>query len=913
MISLPAIAELYSVTQRYGRIVALDDVSVAIPAGCMVGLIGPDAVGKSTLQALIAGVRRIHAGQVKVMSYDMRRRDLRRQVSEAIAYVPQGLGRSLYSSLSVYENVDFFGRLFAKSAQERHWRIERLLRTTGLHPFADRPAGKLSGGMKQKLALCCSLIHDPKILILDEPTTGIDPLSRRRFWKLIERIRSERPDLSVLTATAYMEEAENFDYLLAMQAGRVVATGTPADVKRMTHSETLEQAFVALMPKAQRAEYKPPVHSPLTVYGGYPAIEAKGLTKVFGDFVAVKNISIRIERGEIFGFVGSNGCGKTTTMKMLTGLLQPSAGVARLFGRNVEARDLSLRTRVGYMSQSFSLYNELTVRHNLALHARLFHVPEHLVPSRVDEMLTRFELSSVSNALPSRLPFGLRQRLQLAVAIIHKPEILILDEPTSGVDPVAREKFWAVLMELSRNDRVTIFVSTHFISEAELCDRVSLMHAGRILAIDTPKALQRAHNASSLEEAFIGYLEDAGEAAIAQTVGSSDFSGALLENTPSSSQIRFKSVNRVWAFARRESMELMRDPIRICFALLGPLILAVAMAYGISFDIEKARYAAPDYDKSQESQTLLEAFSGSRYFEAAPPLRSDTEVDTGLTRGDFKLAIAIPPGYGRDLLAKRFPEIGIWLDGSNTFRAETIRGYVQGVITDYLTAIASAQPSNVPGRLAASIQTRFRYNQAFLSIYAISPGVLMMLLILFSVMLTALGVVREKELGSITNFYAAPVSKVEYLIGKQLPYILVAFVSFIELLVLIRLGFQVPIAGNILILGTGAVACAAAATSFGLVLSAFVRSQIAAIFASAIIVMIPTVNFSGMIYPISTLEGGSWIIGRLFPALYFQNISVGIFDKGLGLAALWASHAALLGFYIGFLAIATFLLKKQEP
>lgn len=306
------------------------------------------------------------------------------------------------------------------------------------------------------MGLCCALIHDPELLILDEPTTGVDPLSRAQFWDLINSIRQRQTNMSVLVATAYMEEAERFDWLVAMNAGEVLATGSAQQLREQTNSNTLEQAFIALLPEAQRQAHKPVVIPPYHAEQEEIAIEAKNLTMRFGKFVAVDHVNFRIPRGEIFGFLGSNGCGKSTTMKMLTGLLPASEGEAWLFGQAVDPKNIDTRRRVGYMSQAFSLYSELTVRQNLELHARLFHIPEAEIPGRVQEMSERFSLTDVEDALPGALPLGIRQRLSLAVAVIHRPEMLILDEPTSGVDPVARDMFWQLMVDLSRQDKVTI-------------------------------------------------------------------------------------------------------------------------------------------------------------------------------------------------------------------------------------------------------------------------------------------------------------------------------------------------------------------------------------------------------------------------------------------------------------------------
>ena len=908
----PCVARLVAVTHRYGATKALNSISIDIPAGRMVGLIGPDGVGKSTLLALVAGVRKIQSGSVRVLDGDMAVRRHRSEVCARIAYMPQGLGRNLYPTLSVMENVDFFGRLFGQSAAERAWRIADLLRSTGLDPFAGRPAGKLSGGMKQKLSLCCSLIHDPDLLILDEPTTGVDPLSRKQFWELIERIHARRPTMSVIVATAYMEEAEQFDHLIAMDAGKILAVGTAEELKRRVERQTLEEVFIALLPEAKRADSRTVILPPRVAAQGVPAIEANGLTMRFGDFTAVDHVNARIERGEIFGFLGSNGCGKTTTMKMLTGLLPPTEGTAKLFGHEVDPNDIETRRRVGYMSQSFSLYSELSVRQNLDLHASLFDLAPVQSTQRVGEMISRFGLGGVTEDLPDSLPLGIRQRLQLAVAVLHNPEMLILDEPTSGVDPIARDRFWELLIQLSRNDGVTIFISTHFVNEAERCDRISLMHAGKILAMDAPDALRRARSAETLEDAFIGYLEDAVAADTPQAETSVIDAPQQAPATTTSRPIRRFDPRRIWAFARREAVELVRDPIRIAFALLGPIVLAIAMANGISFDVEKLAYAALDQDRSQESQAFLDYFAGSRYFERQGAIDSQVELDERLSRGEIKFGLVVPPKFGRDLLSGRTPVIGVWSDGAVTFQAETSRGYVQGVLANYLSDFSRSETGVVPSYYPADIETRFRYNQAFLSVNAISPGVLMLLMYMFSTMLTALGVVREKELGSITNLYAAPATKIEFLVGKQLPYIGVALVSFLGLFILMTAIFGVPVNGSVPALALGALLFATAATSLGLVISSFVSTQLAAIFASAIIVMIPTLNFSGMLYPVSTLEGGGRIIGHIFPALYFQKITSGVFNKGLGFTELYENYLWLIVFCLALWALAAALLRKQE-
>ncbi|NHQ75410.1 ribosome-associated ATPase/putative transporter RbbA [Roseovarius gahaiensis] len=903
----PITVDMADISHRYGATTALDDVSLRFAQGDMVGLIGPDGVGKSTLLGLMAGVRRIQQGRVKVLGGDMANPTHRAASYPRIAYMPQGLGRNLYPTLSVYENVDFFGRLFGQGPSEREDRIRELLESTGLAPFAARPADNLSGGMKQKLSLCCALIHDPDLLILDEPTTGVDPLSRKQFWQLIDRIRARSDGMTMAIATAYMSEAERFDHVVAMDEGRVLAKGTPQDLRAEAGADTLEEAFIAFLPEEKREGHGSVHLPPRDQTEDRAAIKAEGLTKRFGDFTAVDNVSFEIGKGEIFGFLGSNGCGKTTTMKMLTGLLDPTEGHAQLFGKSVDSSDLKTRRRVGYMSQSFSLYAELSVRQNLVLHAQLFQLSAARQRARVRELLDRFELEDIADSRPGNLPLGVRQRLQLAVAVLHKPEMLILDEPTSGVDPVVRDRFWEMLIALSREDGVTIFISTHFMNEAERCDRISLMHAGQVLAVEEPDALRRERGADSLEEAFIEYLEEA-----------ADDQTATKAPAPDRQQHRAKgrrgliSSARIWAFARREGIELGRDPIRLTFALLGPVILMIAVGFGISFDVENLSYATVDHDRSAESRALGRQFSSSRYFQESAELRSAAEMAVLLRSGDVALALVIPPDFGRDLLAGERPEVALWLDGSNTVRAESARRYAEATFTGFLAEMSQTETGQRPGLYPATIEPRFRYNQSFDSAYAIPPGVLMMMLIMIPTMMTALGVVREKEMGSITNLYAAPVRKLEFLIGKQMPYIGVAMISFVILVGMLLSVFGLRIEGSLLALVTGALLYTGAATAFGLVISTFVRSQIAAIFGSAIIVIIPTVNFSGMLYPVSTLDGVARMIGEAFPALYFQRISTGVFNKGLGLGDLYLNHLILAGFCGLFLMLASVLLQKQE-
>ena len=940
---------LIDVSLRYGKTLALDAVSLDLPSGCMVGLIGPDGVGKSSLLSLVAGARRIQEGRVEVLGGDMAEAGFRREVCPRIAYMPQGLGKNLYPTLSVFENTDFFGRLFGLSAAESKRRIAELLESIGLGRFPDRPAGKLSGGMKQKLCLCCALIHDPDLLILDEPTTGVDPLSRRQFWELVDHIRAGRPGMSVLVATAYMEEAARFDWLVAMDDGRVLATGTPAELLSRTGARDLDTAFIALLPEEKRRG-----HQELTVPPRPPGdkdliIEAHNLTQRFGSFTAVDHVNFRIERGEIYGFLGANGCGKSTTMKMLCGLLPPSDGEAWLFGEPVNANDLSIRSKVGYMSQAFSLYSELSVRQNLVLHARLFHVPQSEIPGRVDTTAARFGLDEIMELLPDSLPLGQRQRLQLAVALIHHPDLLILDEPTSGVDPVARDGFWEHLIDLSRREKVTIFVSTHFINEAQRCDRISLMSAGKVLVIDTPDGVVEQRGAATLEDAFIGYLEDAEAAqkaaqkaeARSQTLEGrdqkSEVSGQKSEiggrksevagQTASSSPISDLrpltsgigsgfSLQRMLSCSYRELLELSRDPIRLTMAGLGSLILMIIMGYGVTLDVEHLSFAVLDRDQTRLSRDYVFNIAGaSRYFVERTPISDYDELDRRMRSGEISMAVEIPPNFGRDV--ERLTDrdnpvpIGVWIDGAMPQRAETIRGYVQGVHLQWLQDVARHRIGGRPSG-PAKVELRYRYNPDVKSLVAMVPAVIPLLLLLIPAMLATLSVVREKDLGSIINFYVTPTTRLEFLLGKQLPYVILGMVNFLLLTLLSVTLFDVPLKGSFLAAATGAFLYVACATAIGLLVSTVTRSQVAALFATAILTLVPAGNFCGLTDPVSSLEGFGRIIGSIYPTSFFITISRGTFNKALGFAGLYGSFIPLLITVPLLIGLSAALLKKQE-
>lgn len=905
--TVETVARINGVSHRYGETHALDEISVDLPAGCIVGLIGPDGVGKSTLMGLVAGVRKIQAGEVMVLGGDVRHSRHRSRIGPRIAYMPQGLGKNLYSELSVAENLDFFGRLFDQNADERALRRTGLTQATGLYEFMDRPAGQLSGGMKQKLGLCCALIHDPDLLILDEPTTGVDPLSRRQFWSLIETIRQQRPGMSVLVSTAYMDEAEQFDWLVAMNDGKILASGTPDEIKSQAGATDLEKSFISLLPEHARRNWGELTVPPRDLTDGVSAISAKKLTRRFDHFTAVDHVDFDIEGGEIFGFLGSNGCGKTTTMKMLTGLLTPSEGEVRLWGQLVDARNLDTRRRIGFMSQAFSLYSEMSVLQNLRLHARLFHLSPERMKARIDTLVDRFNLANHLNHLAGQLPLGLRQRLSLAVALIHEPEILILDEPTSGVDPVARDEFWRLLIELSRVDKVTIFISTHFMNEALRCDRISLMHAGKVLAQDTPTALIAAKGRESLEEAFIDYMKDATDEPDEVQQQSSIMRGGTQQSDLTKIHHPAFSLRRLRAYSIRETLEVLRDPVRLAFAFLGSLLLLLIFTYGISTDVDNIKFAVFDQDQTPASRTYLKSFEGSPYFSEQMPLSSTQDLETRLVAQDIEVAIEIPPNFGRDLKRGEQTNISAWIDGANTFRAGTVEGYVSGAHADYLARVAPRGNVNL-----MQLEPRFKYNPTMENIYAMAPAMPAMLLILFPSILMAVSVAREKEIGTMTNFYVTPTTRFEFVLGKQLPYIGVGIVNFTILTLFVVFVMGVPIKGSVTALILGGLLYVSVTTALGLLFSSLVKSQVAAVFVTAVLTMVPTMQFSGLLQPVSTLDDAGRLIGSFWPTTYFMHLSVGSYTKGLGISDLTADLWHLFMFLPVLIGVSAMLLRKQE-
>ena len=545
--------------KRYRKQIAVDGLDLTIQPGEIYGLIGPDGAGKSSLMKAIAGVLSFESGTVEVFDVRLDSEAATEQIKGRLGFMPQGLGLNLYAELSVDENIDFFAQLRLVSPKLLAERKRKLLAMTRMEGFCDRPVKQLSGGMKQKLGLVCTLIHEPELVILDEPTTGVDPVSRRDFWAILTELLREQ-GITALISTAYMDEAARFHRLTLMYAGQALAEGEPDAISQQVpgclvetivepqvealdtikphfaqveavgsrlrifvpeqpprlaieqitalcaglrvteiHASeaNLEDAFIFLLRQRKLAEDEigaavtsrpsddPPFEDGI-------AITANGLTRDFGTFRAVDQVNFQVYQGEIFGLLGANGAGKTTVIKMLTGILPPSTGEGKVAGADMRQAAQAIKEHIGYMSQAFSLYRDLTVMENIRLYARVYAVPKARFRQRIDWVVQRAGLHGVTNRLAGSLPMGIRQRLALGCALVHKPQVLFLDEPTSGVDPIGRRRFWDILVHLARVERVAILVTTHYMSEAEHCDHLALMYEGKIIADTSPEAMKQS-------------------------------------------------------------------------------------------------------------------------------------------------------------------------------------------------------------------------------------------------------------------------------------------------------------------------------------------------------------------------------------------------------------------------------------
>ncbi|MCF0201900.1 MAG: ABC transporter ATP-binding protein [Bacteroidaceae bacterium] len=479
---------LRNISKKYGGVEALRDVSLTVKKGELFGLIGPDGAGKTSIFHILTTLRKADSGEARVCGLDCI--GDYREIRTRLGYMP---GRfSLYPDLTVEENLNFFASIFGVDKND-HSLIKPIWRQ--IEPFRKRRAGKLSGGMKQKLALCCALIHKPEVLLLDEPTTGVDAVSRQEFWQMLRSLKGE--NITILVSTPYMDEAMLCDRIALINEGVIMETDTPQGLIDKYRMPTIEDVFVKLMGNlSDRLQARA-----FDAVGRDVVIDVKGLTKSFGGFKAVDNISFSVAKGEIFGFLGANGAGKTTAMRILCGLSIPTSGTGIVAGHNVMTDAEQIKKHIGYMSQKFSLYDDLTVWENIELYGGIYGLYGNELKRRGEEMLEKLRFTNAKETIVKSLPLGWKQKLAFSVAMIHRPGIVFLDEPTGGVDPVVRRQFWGMIYEAAQGG-TTIFVTTHYMDEAEYCDRISIMVDGRIEALDTPANLIKNYGARNMDEVF---------------------------------------------------------------------------------------------------------------------------------------------------------------------------------------------------------------------------------------------------------------------------------------------------------------------------------------------------------------------------------------------------------------------------
>ncbi len=469
-----------NISKCYGRVQALRDVSLSVADGEIFGLIGPDGSGKTTLFRIIATLLLADKGTAIVDGLDVV--SGMREIRSRVGYMPGKF--SLYQDLTVEENLDFFARIFGTTVEAGYDVIKAIY--SQIEPFSKRRAGALSGGMKQKLALSCALVHSPRLLLLDEPTTGVDPVSRKEFWQMLSSLRKR--GITIVASTPYIDEIKCCDRIAFMQEGEVKGIGSPDDILREFRD--------VFCPKGISHSAK---HQPTATVDN--VIEVEHLVKAFGTFRAVDDISFSVRRGEIFGFLGANGAGKTTAMHILTGLNRPTAGTGRVAGCDINTEYEKIKSHIGYMSQKFSLYEDLTVRENIRLFAGIYGMKPSDIKPKMDALLEQLQFTGHADSLVKSLPLGWKQKLAFSVSIFHEPEVVFLDEPTGGVDPAVRRQFWQLIYDAA--DRgITVFVTTHYMDEAEYCDRISIMVDGKIKAMGSPAELREQFRQPDIDHVF---------------------------------------------------------------------------------------------------------------------------------------------------------------------------------------------------------------------------------------------------------------------------------------------------------------------------------------------------------------------------------------------------------------------------
>ena len=937
-----------------GEIVhALDDVSFMAERGTITALVGPDGAGKTTLIRVACGLISPNSGSLEVLGFDCVREA--QAIQDRVGYMPQRFG--LYEDLTVQENLDLYADLHGVDKRARDERYPRLMQMTALGPFTKRLAGQLSGGMKQKLGLACSLVRAPELLLLDEPTAGVDPLSRHELWEIIfQLVREEKT--TVLIATSYLDEAERCGHVVVMHEGKVLAQGAPEDVTRIADGHVFEvdppegqtprglQArlldeddvidavpdngkvrFVrrndhagtaayakdarAVAPRFEdgfmmilrehdsRTSAAAPEFEQSSRAMGDVVVEVRDLVRMFGGFTAVDHVNFEVRRGEVFGLLGPNGAGKTTTFRMLCGLLPVTSGTLRIAGLDLRKARASARQHIGYVAQKFSLYGQLSVVENLEFYSAVYGLSGAHRRARIDWALKQFELEPLRELPSAQLPGGFKQRLAMAAALVHEPEILFLDEPTSGADPLARREFWRRITALAEAG-ANIVITTHFMEEAEYCDRVVILDQGRILAQGKPADIRKLGGNEWRPAAHHGRRLHRHRAAVARQRPQRDEGSRVMNGVRASPR-------RVIALVRKETFQIVRDPSSIVIGVVMPLLLIVLFGYALSLDVRSVPIAVVLEDPSPAASELAAGFRLSPYFAATiitsmPPaqeLMLERKVD-GIVRLRSDFARQLAAGHA---------QVQVLVYGGDANRGRIIEAYAQGAVAEWAAHRVSAGQSVAGGPVA--LISRLWFNEANDSHYFLVPGLIVMVMTLIGAFLTTMVMAREWERGTLEALFVTPVRTFEILLGKTIPYFALGMLGLVLVILASRFLFGVPLRGSFLVLGGASMLYLLVALGIGLLISSAVKSQLVASQFTMLVTYLPALMLSGFIFDLRSAPAAVTGIASIFPARYFVSIMQTVFLAGDVWSVILPNAAVLIGMVVVLLTLSVRVTRKK--
>ncbi len=942
-------------------VTALDDVSLTVEHGGLTALVGPDGAGKTTLIRLMAGLLTADAGDLHVLGFDIAHDP--QAVQDRVGYMPQKFG--LYEDLSVQENLDLYADLHGVTAEERRRVYPQLMEMTALGPFSGRLAGRLSGGMKQKLGLACTLVRAPDLLLLDEPTVGVDPLSRRELWEIILHLVNDQ-GLTVLISTSYLDEAERCKHAIVMHEGVVLAKGPPRSITEVAVGRTFlatppegqparllqarllddpnvtdavpqggrvrlvkadggalagidataveprfEDGFMVLLHQAAQAGKAASLSlgRQATRHNGETVVEVSDLVRQFGKFTAVDHISFAVKTGEIFGLLGPNGAGKTTTFRMLCGLLPASSGTLEVAGVDLRTARASARQRVGYVAQKFSLYGLLSVTQNLEFFAGAYGLSGRRRRERIAWAMDQFELNPLARLPSGQLPGGYKQRLAMAAALIHEPEILFLDEPTSGADPLARREFWRRITALAE-EGVTVIVTTPFHGRGRILR--PRRHHGRRSGARPRHArrnpLPRAGDRRARAD-HGGRLHRRRRGGASQAWPPRREERGMSEATFASAAVHPAGRwRRVRALVVKESRQIMRDPSSIALGIVMPLILILLFGYALSLDVKNAPMALVIEQPSAMADEVAAGFRLSPYFDART-VTSMAEAEKLMRAHQVDGIVHMRDDFARKAAAGD-AQVQVLLHGTDANTARIIESYALGAIGLAGQRLA-AEGNPVVGNGPVLLQSRVWFNETGDSHYFLVPGLIVLIMTLVGAFLTALVMAREWERGTLEAIFVTPVRATEILLGKIVPYFSLGMIGFALCVVAAEVLFRVPLRGSLVVLTGVSMLYMLVSVGFGLFISSATKSQFVASQVALIASFLPAMLLSGFLFDIRSMPVALQIFTYILPARYFVTLLQTIFLAG----DIWAvilPNAAVLALMAFLLLAATLRATRKK-